>query len=105
MRLSHATGIHHYLLSPIFPLVPEMTSIFLRSEVVAAQVLGSLEMSLDSFLNLSMHLGTHISSSLPPLLPLPSFYGSMLEHFTKSVYSSVFSLSEAWQVILALIFL
>ncbi|KAL5105350.1 RAD50-interacting protein 1 [Taenia crassiceps] len=53
-----------------------------RSEVAAAQVLGSLDMSLDSFLNLSLHLGTHISSSLPVLLPLPPFYGSMLEYFT-----------------------
>ncbi|VDK40819.1 unnamed protein product [Taenia asiatica] len=54
-----------------------------RSEVVAAQVLGSLDMSLDSFLNLSLHLGTHIYSSLPVLLPLPLFYDSMLEYFTR----------------------
>ncbi|KAH9280618.1 RAD50-interacting protein 1 [Echinococcus granulosus] len=54
-----------------------------RSEVVASQVLGSLDMSLDSFLNLSLHLGTHVSSSTPVLLPLPPFYGPMLEHFTK----------------------
>ncbi|VDO14050.1 unnamed protein product [Rodentolepis nana] len=52
-----------------------------RSEVVSARVLGSLEMALSAFGNLSLHIGAHISSTEPLLLPLPSFYVPLLENF------------------------
>ena len=53
-----------------------------RSEVVAARVLGSLELSSTAFSNLSLNLGTHTSSTVPVEMPLPNFYCLMLEHFT-----------------------
>ncbi|KAM7541733.1 hypothetical protein Aperf_G00000006208 [Anoplocephala perfoliata] len=52
-----------------------------RSEVVSAQVLGSLEMALSAFEKLSQHIGAHISSTDPLILPIPSFYVTLLEHF------------------------
>ncbi|VUZ57348.1 unnamed protein product [Hymenolepis diminuta] len=52
-----------------------------RSEVVSARVLGSLEMALSAFEKLSLHIGAHISSTEPLLLPLPPFYVSLLEDF------------------------
>uniref|UniRef100_A0A5K3FJ80 RAD50-interacting protein 1 n=1 Tax=Mesocestoides corti TaxID=53468 RepID=A0A5K3FJ80_MESCO len=54
-----------------------------RSEVDAALVLGAFEMALSSFSNLSIHLGTHISSIHPPPATLPTFYRKMLDFFCR----------------------